>query len=150
MKTFLYALCCASLVLRPLPAGDVAPAARSAADLKELAAVEQFLGLDDAALDQVAQVIARIRRMSPAERAALRTEIEKFRQLPEGQRESLRQGWGGMPPAIQDAWREMMSAATAQRRAEIHDRMQELSPEARLAYRRGLVDAYLKAKAEKK
>ena len=64
---------------------------RSAAEIKELAAVEQFLGLSDLELEQMQQVIARIRAMTPAERAALRAEIEKFRQLPEGQRQEAQQ-----------------------------------------------------------
>lgn len=127
----------------------VAPT-RSPAELKELATVEQFLGLSDAELEQIQQVIARIRAMKPAERAALRTEIEKFRQLPEGQRQHLRQGWGWMPPEIQDAWREMMQAATPERRAEMQQKLQAMDPDARLAYRRQLVDEYLKNKAAKK
>ena len=58
------------------------PAPRSAADLKELAAVEQFLGLSDSELEQMQQVLARIRAMKPEERVALRAEVAKFRQLP--------------------------------------------------------------------
>jgi len=127
------------------------PPPRSPTELKELASVEQFLGLSDVELDQILQVITRIRSMKPAERAALRTEIEKFRQLPEGQRQHLRQGWGWMPPEVQDAWREMMQGATPERRSEIQQAVQALSdPDARLAYRRQLVDEYLKQKAAKK
>ena len=123
---------------------------RSAAEIKELAAVEQFLGLSDLELEQMQQVIARIRAMTPAERAALRAEIEKFRQLPEGQRQELRQGWGGMPREVQDGWREMMQGATPERRTEIQQKLQTMEPDARLAYRRQLVDEYLKQKAAKK
>jgi len=91
-------------------------ASRPVAELKELASVEQFLGLTDAELDQMQQVLARIRAMKPAERIALRAEIEKYRQLPEAQRQQLRQGWGWMPREVQDAWREMMQSATPERR----------------------------------
>jgi hypothetical protein len=134
----------------PLPGAEPAAAPRPAAELKELASVEQFLGLSDVELDQMQQVLARIRAMKPAERAALRTEIEKFRQLPEGQRQQLRQGWGWMPRETQDAWREMMQSATPERRTEIQTKMQAMDPEARLEYRRQLTEEYVKNKAAKK
>jgi hypothetical protein len=153
MKTYL-SLCLVTIIAAFPPllfcAEPAAAPARSPAELKELATVEQFLGLSDVELEQIQQVIARIRAMNPAERAALRTEIEKFRQLPEGQRQHLRQGWGWMPPEIQDAWREMMQAATPERRAEMQQKLQAMDPDARLAYRRQLVDEYLKNKAAKK
>ncbi len=127
-----------------------AAASRPAAELKDFATVEQFLGLSDAELDQVQQVLTRIRAMKPEERAALRAEIAKFRQLPEGQRQQLRQGWGWMPREIQDAWREMMQAAPPERHAEIQQKLQAMSPDERLAYRRQLAEAYLKNKDGKK
>lgn len=126
------------------------PAARPAAELKEFAAVEQFLGLSDADLDQMQQVLARIRAMKPAERAALRTEIVKFRQLPEPQRQMMRQGWGWRSRDVQDAWREMMQSATPERRAEVQAKLQSMDPDERLAYRERLANEYLKQKAAKK
>jgi len=153
MKILPAFLLAGSLVLNPaaLSAAESAPApGRSPAEIKELAVVEQFLGLSDLELEQMQQVIARIRAMKPAERAALRAEIEKFRQLPEGQRQELRQGWGGMPREVQDGWREMMMGATPERRNEIQQKLQAMEPDARLAYRRQLVDDYLKQKAARK
>jgi hypothetical protein len=88
--------------------------------------------------------------MKPAERAALRAEVDKFRQLPENQRQQLRQGWGWMPANIQDAWREMMQGATPERRTEIQTKIQSLSPDDRLIYRKQLAEDYLKQKAAKK
>lgn len=126
------------------------PAARSAAELKELAAVEQFLGLSDAELDQMQQVLARLRAMKPEERAALRVEIEKYRQLPEAQRQQLRQGWGWMPREVQDAWREMMQGATPERRTEVQTKLQGMTPDERMTYRRQLSEEYLKQKAARK
>jgi hypothetical protein len=126
------------------------PASRPAAELKELATVEQFLGLSDAELDQMIQVLARIRAMKPAERAALRAEVDKFRQLPENQRQQLRQGWGWMGRDIQDAWREMMQGATPEFRAKVQAKLQAMSPDERLEYRRVLSEDYLKRKAAKK
>lgn len=131
-------------------AENAPPAPRSPAELKELGAVEQFLGLSDAELDQLQQVLARIRALKPAERAALQAEIEKYRQLPQPQREEMRRGWGWMPREVQDAWREMMQGATPARRAEIQAKLQAMDPEARLSYRRQLVDAYLKTKDARK
>jgi hypothetical protein len=152
MKTFLLTLFLGLVAFGCLTVlgAEPAAAARPASELKELASVEQFLGLSDAELDQMQQVLARIRAMKPAERAALRTEIDKYRQLPEGQRQQLRQGWGWMPREIQDAWREMMQSATPERRTEIQTKIQSMDPEARLAYRRQLTEEYLKTKAAKK
>lgn len=116
----------------------------------ELAALEQFLNLSDAELAQLQDVIARLRAMSPAERAALRDEIAAFRKLPEPQRMQMRQGWGMMPPEIQDAWREMMQSTTDDEHAEIQKKMQSLAPDQRMRHRRELAEAYLKAKAAKK
>jgi hypothetical protein len=135
----------------PLRAAEAPPAApRPPAEVKEMAAVEQFLGLSDAELDQMQQVLARLRAMTPDQRAAMRAEIARYRQLPEPQRVQLRQGWGWMPREIQDSWREMMQAATPERRAEIQAKLQSLSPDEKAAYRRQLVEEYLKAKAARK
>lgn len=130
------------------PAPASSPAAASSAS--ELAALEQFLNLSDAELAQMEAVIARLRAMTPAQRATLRTEIAAFRQLPEQQRLQLRQGWGGMPAEIQTGWREMMQRATPERHAEIQAKLQTLNPDEKMRYRRDLVEAYLKAKPAKK
>ena len=116
----------------------------------ELAALDQFLNLSDAELAQMEQVIARVRAMSPAQRAALRDEIAKFRQLPEPQRLQLRQGWGWKPAGIQDGWREMMQGAPPEKRAEVQAKLQALTPDQKTGYRRKLVEEYLKAKSAKK
>ena len=132
------------------PAAAEKSASRPVAELKELASVDQFLGLSDAELDQMQQILARIRAMKPAERVALRTEIEKFRQLPDAQRQQLRQGWGWMPRDVQDAWREMMQSATPERRTEVQTKLQAMTPDERMTYRRQLSEEYLKQKAGKK
>lgn len=127
----------------------VAPPA-SSTSASELAALEQFLNLSDAELAQMEAVIARIRAMTPAQRTTLRTEIAAFRKLPEQQRLQLRQGWGGMPAEIQTGWREMMQSTTPERHAEVQAKLQTLTPDEKMRYRRDLVEAYLKAKAAKK
>lgn len=124
-------------------ADTIPPAAR------EMAAVEQFLGLSDTELDQLQQVIARLRAMPAEQRVALRLEIEQYRRLPEPQREQLRMGWGWMPREIQEGWREMMQHATPERRAAIQQELQALGPADKTARRRQLAEEYLKAKPAK-
>jgi hypothetical protein len=128
-----------------LPAGlvvaaDPVPAAR------EMVSVEQFLSLSDTDLDQLQQVIVRIRAMTPEQRAELRREIGQYRELPGAQREQLRMGWGWMPREIQDGWREMMQGATPERRTAIQQELQALAPDEKAERRRQLVQDYLKAK----
>ena len=150
MKT----LSCLGLALAflaaPLAAQTPPVSPASSASVSELAALEQFLNLSDAELAQMEAVIARLRAMTPAQRTTLRTEIAAFRKLPEQQRLQLRQGWGGMPAEIQSGWREMMQSATPERHAEIQAKLQTLTPDEKMRYRRDLVEAYLKAKAAKK
>jgi len=131
----------------PAPSSTPPPANTSAA---ELAALERFLDLSDEDLAQMADAIARLRAMTPAQRATLRREIAAYRQLPEPERQQIRQGWGGMPPEIQDGWRDMMHTATPEERASIQSKMHSLSPEERNLYRRTLVEAYLKSRQEAK
>ena len=152
MKTFIRLFLFTSLftvgLLRaanPAPAGaaPVLPAG------KELAALEQFLDLSDEDLDQMQQVIARIRAMSLAERTALRREMDKFRSLPDAQRRQLRQGWGALESGLQDAWRRMMQSATVERRAEIQQKLQALPPEKKAEYRRQLAEEFLRQEGKK-
>jgi hypothetical protein len=138
MKTYL-------LIMLLVPAGlmvaaDAVPATR------EMASVEQFLSLSNSDLDQLQQVITRIRAMTPEQRAELRREINRYRDLPGPQREQLRMGWGWMPQEIQDGWREMMQNATLERRTAIQQQLQDLGPEEKAARRRQLVEEYLKTK----
>lgn len=120
------------------------------ANADDLAALERFLALSDEELAQMADAIARVRGMTPAQRAALREQILSYRRLPEPQRMQMRQGWGWMPPEIQDGWRDMMQNTTPEQRAAIHSAMQSLPPDEKMRYRRKVVEDYLKAKAEKK
>jgi hypothetical protein len=55
-----------------------------------------------------------------------------------------------MPAEIQTGWREMMQSTTPERHAEIQAKLQTLTPDEKMRYRRDLVEAYLKAKAAKK
>ncbi len=145
----------------PLAAADSASPSRPPADIKEMAAVEQFLGLSDVELDQLLEVIARIRAMTPEQRAELRQEVAKYRQLPEMQREQMRRGWGQrhpgmgagwgqMPAEIRAGWRDMMHDCTSEQQAAILAKLQALPPEQRNAYRRQLVEQYLQTTTKAK
>lgn len=152
MKPYLSALSCGLLAL-VLPASMIANASNAsapAAPAPDLVNLERFLDLSDAELAQMADAIARVRALTPAQRAALKREIAAFRQLPEPQRQQIRQGWGGMPPEIQAGWRDLMQNATPEEHAAIQSKLQSLSPEEKHTYRRTLVEAYLKAQAQKK
>jgi len=116
----------------------------------DLVSLERFLDLSDAELAQMADAIARVRALTPSQRAALKREIAAFRQLPEAERQQIRQGWGGMPPEIQAGWREMMQHATPEERATIQSKLQSLPPDEKHTYRRTLVEAYLKTQSRKK
>jgi hypothetical protein len=152
MKTLIPLLLLTSLLpLGGLGAADPAPATPTPAlpAGKELAALDQFLSLSNEDLDQMQQVIARIRTMNPAEKAELRREMDQFRSLPDEQRRQLRQGWGAMEAGIQDAWRRMMQSASAERRDEIQANLQALTPEKKMAYRRQLAEEFLQQEAKK-
>jgi len=151
MKTILSLLL--STLLLPaavLRAADPAPAPPPAANQElELAALERFLDLPDEELDQMQRAITLIRAMGPEERAELRKAMNKFRSLPDAQRRQLRQGWGALEAGLQDAWRRMMQAATAERRAEIQQKLQALPPEKKAEYRRQLAEEFLRQEAKK-
>lgn len=126
----------------------VLPAAEpSAAQAREMDALEKFLALDDTQLDEMQAAIARVRAMRPEERAQLRGKIREFRQLPAEQRQALRQGWGQMPEHLRDGWREMMQAADEARRAQVRAELEKAAPEEKNAVRQRLVEEFLRAKA---
>jgi hypothetical protein len=151
MKTRCILLCfaLAPLPLRADPPANETPfaAARTeAGPAPDLAALEQFLNLSDAQLDEMQAALARVRAMLPAERARLRDEILAYRRLPAGERAAIRQGWGHVPAEVREGWREMMQSLDPARRAEIQARLAQLPPAERTACRRELVERYLKDK----
>lgn len=143
--TALVTFVCGALLL-----ASPAIAAPAGAPARELAGLEQFLSLSDAQLDELQAALARVRAMSPAERARLKQQIEEFRQLPAERQQALRQGWGQMPADLRDGWREMMHAADDAQRAEIRRQMDAAAPEERTAVRRRLVEEFRRAQAGKK
>ncbi len=152
MKTILCLLVLALAFARaPLRAADPAAATppRPADTAVELAALERFLDLTDEELDQMQRAIARLRTMSPGEKAALRNEMDKFRRLPDDQRRQLRHGWGAVEDRVQAAWRRMMHAATPERRQEIQQQLQALPPEKKTDFRRQLAEYFLRQETKK-
>lgn len=129
----------------PLGAAESTPAPAG-----ELAALEQFLALGDAELAQLQQAIARVREMTPAQRAGLRAQIERFRQLPAPQREALRRSWGQETPEMRAGWREMMQSLDEPARAAVRRRLEAAKPEERLAVRREMVERYLRERETKR
>ncbi|ACB74719.1 DUF3106 domain-containing protein [Opitutus terrae] len=130
-------------VTRTIAADPASTASPGTPPAREFAAVEQFLHLSDAELDEIARVVERIRAMTPEQRATLAKEIAAFRAMPEPQRRHLRQGWGQVSDELRDGWRAMMQAATPERHAEIRAKLQSLPPEERAAYRQRLVEEFL-------
>ncbi|PTY06162.1 hypothetical protein DB347_11970 [Opitutaceae bacterium EW11] len=108
----------------------------------ELAVLDQFLGLSNAELDQLQQAIARVRAMSPAERAALKEKIVAYRQLPENQRQQVRRGWGFENDQDRQDWPTMMHAKTDDERATVQKELQALPPEQRAARKHELLEAW--------
>ena len=139
-----------TLVLGSWLFASSALAAPADAPARELAGLEQFLSLSDAQLDEMQAALARVRAMSPAERARLKQQIQEFRQLPAERQQALRQGWGQVPADLREGWREMMHAADDAQRAEIRRQMEAAAPEERTALRRRLVEEYRRAQAGKK
>lgn len=150
MKTILplLLLACALFGAVRLPAEPATTIAPSATETREMVALEKFLALDDAQLDEMQRAIARVRAMSPAERAKLRGQIAQFRQLPAAERQAWRQGWGQLPAELRDGWREMMQSATEAERAEIHRQLEAAAPGERIAVRRQLVDEFLRRRGK--
>lgn len=108
----------------------------------DLAALDQFLTMDDAQLDQLQQAITRVRSMTPAERASLRTRIADYRRLPVEQREKVRAGWGWLNEADRNDWPSMMRSLPEAERSAIQTEIQSLSPDQRATRKNTLLKAW--------
>ena len=102
-------------------------------------ALERFLTMDDEQLDRIQQAVAKVRAMTPAERAALHTQMHAFRQLPEAKREQMRAGWGWQSEQDRADWPSMMRSLPAAERAAIQSELQSLPPERRPARKHELL-----------
>lgn len=105
-------------------------------------ALERFLTLSDEQLDRIQQAVAKVRAMSPAERAALHAQLHAFRQLPEAEREQVRAGWGWQNEQDRVDWPTMMRSLPAADRLQIQRELQSLPPESRAAHKHGLLEKW--------
>ncbi|HEY0945741.1 MAG TPA: DUF3106 domain-containing protein [Opitutaceae bacterium] len=108
----------------------------------DLAALDRFLSLSDAELDQLQQAIARVRAMTPAERAGLREKMLAYRRLPAGERENLRLGWGWLNEQDRSDWPAMMHALPPEEREAIRVQVLALPPEERAARKHALLEQW--------
>jgi hypothetical protein len=108
----------------------------------ELAALEQFLGLSDAQLDQLIDALQRVRAMTPEERVGFAKAIRDYRQLPGEQRRQIRDGWGRQSDASRDDWRRMMQALGPDERARIQAELQAADPDQRVQRRLEILEAW--------
>ncbi|MBE2215758.1 MAG: DUF3106 domain-containing protein [Opitutaceae bacterium] len=115
----------------------------------EFAALERFLAMSDAELDEMQQAIARVRAMTPEQRAQLRAQIAAFHQLPAERRDEIRGGWGWHDARDRDDWRTMMHAKPPEERAAVQAELQALPADQRLARKRALLEAWRQADAGK-
>lgn len=114
----------------------------AAAGDDEFAALERFLAMSDAELDEMQQAIARVRAMTPGQRAQLRAQIAAYHQLPAERREEIRAGWGWHDARDRDDWRAMMRAKSPEERAAIQAELQALPADQRMARKHALLEAW--------
>lgn len=124
-----------------------AQAASAASDDPEFAALDRFLSMSDAELDAMQQAIARVRAMSPDERAKMRAEIAAFHQLPTERRDEIRAGWGWHDARDREDWRTMMHEKTPSERAQIQQEILNLPADERIARKHALLDAWRTARS---
>ena len=121
----------------------------TASPSEDFPALERFLTLSDEQLDRIQQAVAKVRAMSPAERAALHAQMQAFRQLPEAKREQVRAGWGWQNEQDRADWPSMMRSLPPSERAAIQAELQSLPPEHRSARKHALLNKWREAKAER-
>lgn len=108
----------------------------------EFSALERFLAMSDAELEETQQAVARVRAMTPEQRTQLRAQIAEFRRLPAEQRDEIRGGWGWHDARDRDDWRAMMRAKSPEGRAAVQAELQALPADQRLARKRALLEAW--------
>ncbi len=161
MKTMLIAGVLLGAVLAAMPAPVVAqggppswagqgrgPGGGATAADDEFAALERFLAMSDVELDAMQQAIARVRAMTPEQRAAFRAQLAEFRQLPEERRDEIRGGWGWHNAQDRDDWRTMMRAKSPEERAAVQRELLALPADQRAARKHAMLDAWRKIHAE--
>jgi hypothetical protein len=108
----------------------------------DLAALDQFLSMSDAELDQLQSAIARVRAMSPAEREAFRQKMIAYRQLPEGERQQVQQRWGWQSEQDRSDWSIMMRSKTEPERSAIQADVQSQPSDQRAARKHAILETW--------
>ncbi|HKJ90027.1 MAG TPA: DUF3106 domain-containing protein [Oceanipulchritudo sp.] len=112
-----------------------------------LSTLDQFLSLDDEALEQLEATVRRIRQMSPGERRSLREQIARYRQMPEAEKRTLQSSWGRLDRDVRGAWREYMLGLETDEREAVREEMRSVPAEKRTRWRidrlaeKGFLDA---------
>ncbi|HLP08256.1 MAG TPA: DUF3106 domain-containing protein [Opitutaceae bacterium] len=146
MKHLQRLLLALAALLLPLALGatpvDASPAAPEtpATEVQEFAALERFLSMDDAQLERIQRAIARLRAMTPAERAALHDRMHSFHRLPPGERARVRAGW--RDERDQADWPRMMHALPDAERSAIQAELQSLEPADRATRKHELLEIW--------
>ncbi len=109
---------------------------------EETAALEKFLSMNDAQLDQLQQAIAKVRAMSPAQRSALKAKMLSYRALPETERSRVREAWGWVDDKDRGDWPQMMRSLSNEGRSAIQAEVQSLAPEKRASRKHEILEAW--------
>ena len=96
--------------------------------------------MDNAQLARVERAVARLRAMSPAERAALHERLSAFHRLPPAERNRVRAGWRDERDRAD--WPQMMHSLTPEQRAAVQAELQALDPADRATRKHELLDAW--------
>ncbi len=140
-----FAAPCLAVAAAPTTVGESPGTVAGPGD--DFPALERFLTLSDDQLDSIQKAVAKVRAMSPAERAALHAQLHAFRQLPEAKRAQVRAGWGWQNERDRDDWPAMMRSLPVAERAAIHTELQSLPPEDRPARKHELLEEWRKAES---
>lgn len=108
----------------------------------DLVALERFLTMSDEELARLEAALARIRAMTEEERRQFAERVLEYRQLPQEERRRTREGWGRQDEVHREDWRRMMRDLTPAERREVHESLQDLSPQERVKQRLKLIEEW--------
>ncbi len=109
---------------------------------EDLVALDRFLTMNDAQLDQLQKAIEKVRSMTPTQRAVLKKQMLEYRKLPAEQRDQIRAGWGWQSEADRNDWPVMMRSKPEADRARVQAEIQALPPESRAAHKHDLLEQW--------
>ena len=126
-----------------VPVSQEPPAAQEdELSARDLAALERFLTMSDEELDRLQAALGRIRAMSEEERRQFAGRVVEYRRLPRDARQREREGWGWQEGRDREDWRRMMQDLNPAERRQVHEALQDLSPEDRIENRLKLIEKW--------